>query len=322
MLTVGILGCSEIAYRRFLPEVMNMDGISVKAVAEEYNKDKLEVFRKDYGLESEKDFEGIIKRDDINAVYIPQPPALHYKWAKKALEAGKHVLLEKPATIKYEQTKELIELAQNRQLALHENYMFQYHLQIGYIKEIIQRGEIGQIRLIKTAFGFPLRNTDDFRYSRKLGGGALLDAGGYAIKMATLLLGNTVKVNTAQLNYLPGYEVDMFGSATLSNDNGLICQIGFGMDCHYQCSLEIWGSIGRIFTDRIFTAPSDYEPVVCIDTPEKVNKIHLPKDSHFKHSIEEFCNEIVDKNRRVNMYQEMLLQAKLVQNVLDDSENR
>lgn len=312
MLRLGILGCSEIAFRRFMPAVANIDNVDVVVIAEEYDKSKLEAFCGTYGLESEDSFEALISRGDINAVYIPQPPALHYKWTKRALELGKHVLVEKPATVQYDLSQELVEIAKEKGLALHENYMFQYHSQIKKIKEMLQDGIIGEVRLIRANFGFPLRSQNDFRYNTKLGGGALLDAGGYTAKLATLMLGNTIKVDMAKLNYMPGYEVDMYGNATFSNNDGIVCQVGYGMDCAYQCCLEVWGSNGKLYTNRIFTAPPDYEPSVLIEKSDGTQTILLEKDSHFERSINEFYLETEDEKKRNSMYESILLQAKLV----------
>lgn len=315
MFNLGIVGCAEIAFRRFMPAALQVEGLQVKAVAEEYDPSKLELFTNEYHLETENSFEKLIAREDISALYIPQPPALHYKWAKKALEAGKHVLVEKPSTTSYEDTKDLVETARKKNLALHENYMFAYHSQIAAVKKMIDDGEVGDVRLISAQFGFPMRAQNDFRYNRALGGGALLDAGGYTLKLATILLGKTIKVDTAHLNDLEGFEVDMYGSATVSNDQGVVCNLGFGMDCGYRCSVEVWGSKGRLYTNRIFTAPETLEPTVFIETAEGTREVKLEKDMHFKHSIENFVRECSDEKAREEMYEAILLQSRLVEDV-------
>ena len=315
MVNIGIVGCAEIAFRRFMPAALQTEGVKVVAVAEEYDRSKLDMFKNEYGFEGVDSFEALINRDDINALYIPQPPALHYKWARKALEAGKHVLIEKPSTTSLADSTDLVETAKKAGLALHENYMFRYHSQIQSVKDMIDSGVVGDVRLISAQFGFPLRAKNDFRYNKALGGGALLDAGGYTLKLATILLGDTIKIDTAHLNGLEGYEVDMYGNATVSNADGVVCNVGFGMDCGYRCSLEVWGSKGRLYTNRIFTAPETVEPVVFIETAEGTEEKTLQKDMHFKHSIENFVNEINDDAARLKMYDEILLQAKLVEDV-------
>lgn len=314
-MNIGIIGCSEIAFRRFMPATKMVDGINVIAVAEEFEPSKLDDFCNEYDLIGIKSFDELLKRKDIDAVYVPQPPALHFEWAKKALLAGKHVLVEKPSTISSEQSKELVELAKERKLALHENYMFQYHRLIKEVNKCVLGKEIGDVRLIRANFGFPLRAKNDFRYNKRLGGGALMDAAGYPIKLATILLGDSIKVDSAKMNYIDSYEVDMYGSASFSNDEGCICQIGYGMDCQYQCNLEIWGNKGKIFVDRVFTTPPDYEPTISITRGNDVEVINVKADSNFQHSIENFIFETKNDNIREKMYDDIILQAKLVDDI-------
>ena len=315
MIRIGILGCSEIAYRRFMPALQEVSDIQAVAVAEEYAPAKLDDFCKTYSIEGTNSFDQLLERDGIDAIYVPQPPALHFKWAMKALEAGKHVLVEKPSTPCFADSEKMVKTAQAKGLALHENYMFKYHSQIEEIKKLIASGELGELRLIRANFGFPMRAQNDFRYNKALGGGALLDAGGYTVKLATELLGPSIKVDSAQLNGKAGYEVDMYGSASLSNDDGMICQVGYGMDCQYMCSLEVWGSTGRLFTNRIFTAPVGYKPTVIIEKGTEKKELVLAEDSSFAHSIEAFKEEITNTEKRQAMYDEILLQAKLIDTI-------
>lgn len=312
---LGIIGCSEIAFRRFMPAVENIKDIKVVAVAEEYDSSKLEPFCQTYNIEGLNSFESLIRREDIDALYVPQPPALHYKWAKKALLEGKHVLLEKPSTTQYSDSEELVKIASEKGLALHENYMFQYHSQIQQIKDMVAGGIVGDVRNIRCDFGFPMREGNDFRYNKALGGGALLDAGGYTAKLATVLLGKTIQIDAATLNTLTGFEVDMYGSVQFSNDEGIVCQSSFGMDNGYRCGLEIWGSRGRVYTNRIFTAPEKFNPVICIETANGNEEITLDADMHFKKSIEEFIAETENSQKRKSMYDEILLQAKLINEI-------
>jgi predicted dehydrogenase len=267
-------------------------------------------------------FEELIQREDLDAIYIPQPPALHFKWAQMALNAGKHVMVEKPSTTCLKDSTALVELAKKNNLALHENYMFQYHSQIKKIRELVDSGVIGKLRLIRADFGFPMRAKNDFRYNQALGGGALLDAGGYTMKLASILLGPSVKVDASCMVGMEGYEVDMAGSATLSNDDGLVCQIGYGMDCGYKCSIELWGSTGRILSNRIFTAPPEYVPTATIETNSGKEEVTLEADSHFEHSIETFVRAVREEDFRQKLYDGILTQAGLVEAVRNKNINR
>lgn len=314
-LRLGILGCSDIAQKRFMPALMDVEGIEAVAIAEQFNMARVDEFVGEFPLEVEPDFPALLARDDIDAVYVPQPPALHLQWAEAALKAGKHVLVEKPSTTCLADTMRLVDAARERGLALHENYMFQYHSQIAAIRALIDEGVIGDVRLYRADFGFPMRQANDFRYVAKLGGGALLDAGGYVLKLGALLLGPSARIATANVHGLPGYEVDMMGSFTMEADGGLVYQGAFGMDCGYRCKLEVWGSTGTLTTDRIFTAPNGFEPSVVIQNNEGVRTIKLEADAHFTKSIAAFVAQTRDAELRQKSYEAIAQQARLVEDV-------
>lgn len=312
---LGILGCSEIAFRRFMPAVQKVKDITVKVVAEEYAPEKLKNFCGTYQIEGVDSFQVVIDDPDIDAIYIPLPPALHYAWAVKAIRAGKHVLVEKPSTTSYEDSKDLVMLAEKHDVAIHENYMFSYHSQLSRIQKMVYDGEIGDVRFMRAEFMFPMRAQNDFRFNKKLGGGALLDAGGYPTRLATILLGDQVEVTDAHLYHLPGYEVDMYGNAVLADEDGTTCQIAFGMDCAYRCALEITGSKGRIYTNRIFSAPVDYKPTVHIEKGAEAYDLEFETDDSFYNSIMRFCKAVNDLDERAQIRKEILTQARLVQQI-------
>ncbi len=329
----GIICPSEIALRRFMPAIQKIEdvefvGLSVCNSVERFGDlvpdmtilnnvldseyEKARQFIELYGGKIFDGYQTIIESDEIEAIYIPLPPALHYKWAKKALECGKHVLVEKPSTISAKDTQELVRLADSKGLALHENYMFAFHKQLEDVKTIINMNEIGDIRLYRVSFGFPRRATNDFRYNKALGGGALIDAGGYTIKYANMLLGDTAKLVYAQMNYIDEFEVDMYGSGALINDEGVVVQVAFGMDNNYKCELEAWGSKGCLTTGRILTAPDGFAPTATIRNGNEDRIIELSADDAFQKSIRHFLGCINDIRMRNENYTTMVRQAELV----------
>ena len=327
---IGVLCPSEIAFRRFMPALEtleNFEYIGLAAATEREftgaDNDKVKIsesekarkFVSEYGGKIFNGYESLVCSDEIDAIYIPLPPTLHFKWAKKALENGKHVLLEKPFTTDLADTKTLVELAKEKDLAVHENYMFVYHTQLDFIREQIAGGVIGDIRLIRIDFGFPFRGVNDFRYDKKLGGGALLDCGGYTVKLASLFLGETAAVKASRLNYKDSFDVDIYGSATLENKEGLTAQVSFGMDNSYKCSLEIWGSKGNIYTNRILTAPAGFKPTVTVKTTQSEQNFELAPDDTFAKSISEFAKNIFNKQTRVKKCAEILKQGELIEQI-------
>lgn len=337
MIRIGIICPSEIAYRRFLPALKKaadkfiFAGVAI-ATPEEWFGDLSKVSKEQIADQQAKElekaetfggkvfrgYETIIKSDEIDAIYLPLPPALHYKWAKLALQNDKHVFLEKPSTCYLKDTEDLISLASAKGLALHENYMFVFHNQIAELNEIIAKGdEIGMPRLYRIAFGFPRRSLNDFRYNKKLGGGALLDAGGYTMKYASLLLGDTAKVTTAQVNYDPDFEVEIFGTATMVNDEGMTAQLAFGMDNDYHCDIEVWGSKGTLTSGRILTAPVGCVPDYTVKQNQDYKKYSFSEDDAFYKSIMRFGECVNNKEMRMNNYEVLLRQIELVQQFRD-----
>lgn len=331
---IGIICPSEIAIRRFMPALQKCDelkfvGLGVFSREERFGekpvtdktfkaaldieKNKAQAFIDQYGGKIFDSYTDVVTSPDIDAIYIPLPPALHHKWAKLALEHGKHVLVEKPSTISAKDTQELSDIAKGKGLALHENYMFAFHEQLDAIERIIKSDEIGDVRLYRVSFGFPRRASNDFRYNKALGGGALIDAGGYTIRYATRLLGKTARIAYAQSNYLPDeFEVDMYGSAALVNDEGTTVQVAFGMDNNYKCELEAWGSKGCLTTGRVLTAPAGFTPTATIRKGNTDEIIELPADDAFLKSINHFVECVKDKGAREQNYEVITTQAMLV----------
>lgn len=331
MVRFGVICPSEIAYRRFMPALASIPGcsftgIGVNSFEERFGIDEgtadekqKEIMKKErekvgeflhmYGGCLFQSYEEVVSSPLVDAVYIPLPPALHYYWAARALENGKHVLVEKPAVLSKEDADRLVGLAASKGEALHENYMFAFHAQLDAIKEYLDSGTIGEIRLMRIAFGFPLRAADDFRYNRQLGGGALIDCGGYTVKYASMLLGDSARLVQAVKNSIPGYEVDMYGSGVMVNDRGVTAHIAYGMDNDYRCELEVWGSRGTLYTDRILTAPSGFVPHIKLRFNGHEENLELPADDTFLKSIKYFmeCIETVDK--REEAYSGILKQA-------------
>lgn len=336
MIRIGIICPSEIAFRRFLPALKKAGegfqftaiGIAspdewfgdLKQISQEQIDDqqareraKAQTFIDNYGGEIIVGYGNLVASEKIDAAYIPLPPALHHQWAKKALEAGKHVFVEKPSTTTLADTEDLISLASEKKLALHENYMFIYHSQIEELNKVVESGEIGDVSLYRITFGFPMRAKNDFRYNKDLGGGALLDAGGYCLKYANYLLGGNAHITTAQANYIDGFDVDMYGSATMANDKGQIAQIAFGMDNDYRCDIEIWGSKGTITSNRILTAPADFIPSYTIKKNQEIETRELRADDAFLKSILLFENCINDDFSRKDEYKFIYMQESIVE---------
>ena len=327
---IGILGCANIAKKMAIPAMLLSDNIELIAIASR-KPEKAERLATQFSVEAVEGYENLLKRDDIDAVYIPLPPALHYEWCEKAFKYGKHVLVEKPSTISLSDTTKLTELAEKKSLVFMENYMFEYHSQIKYIKKLLEEDTIGELRQMRSSFGFPMMNANNFRYNKELGGGVLLDAGGYPVKAAAIFLGENLKVISSDLVYSAGQNtselcsgdfysgdpgVDIFGSATLINSENVSAQISFGFDNYYQCNIELWGSKGKITTDRIFTAPPGYSPKITVEKQGEKHEYQIPQDNHFLNIFNEFSSRVMGTDRTSGL-KSLNLQSDLVEQIFN-----
>lgn len=311
---LGILGASDIAYKRFLPALTKSDLFSFAGIASR-DPERCEPFVQKYGGQCYRDYLSLIHDPGIDCVYVPLPPALHAAWGERVLQAGKHLLMEKPFTASLNDTKRLLRLSRQMGLAVHENYMFLYHRQLNRVKELINAGSLGELRMIRTAFTFPFRGADDFRYQKELGGGALLDCGGYPLLLAMELLGPSARLAWSSLHQVPEYGVDTGGSAVLQNSAGLTAHVFFGMNDTYRCELEIWGTKASLSAARIFTAPPDLPIVLYLNDGHGVQEIPVGEDDQFFNSIQSFGRLIENPGLQELRREAILRQGELIDQI-------
>jgi predicted dehydrogenase len=310
---VGILGCANIATRSLLPAFARHPAYVVQAVA---SRDPAKAARvaAAYGCAA-RGYAELTAADDVDAIYVPLPTGLHAEWVARCLRNGKHVLCEKSLASTRTEVEELVALARSARLLLVENFQFRFHSQHRHVREMLAAGAIGAVRCFRSSFGFPpFADAQNIRYSRALGGGALLDAGAYTLKAVTFMLGPAFRVQAATLWTPPGADVDISGGAYLDNGQGLPAEVAFGFDHFYQCNYEVWGSKGRLLARRAFTAPPGFPPEVILETAQGTETRTLPPDDHFANMLTHFA-ACLERRDFDDEYEQSLVQAALVQQV-------
>ena len=142
-------------------------------------------------------YESLVADPDVDAVYNPLPNGLHGRWTLAAIDAGKHVLCEKPFTANAEEAEEVARRAEAAGVVVMEAFHYRYHPLADRLLEIVRSGELGPIRRIETSMCFPLVNRGDIRYRLDLAGGALMDAGCYPVHLLRTLCGGEPTVRWA-----------------------------------------------------------------------------------------------------------------------------
>lgn len=278
---IGVLGCANIAQRSVIPAITSLpEKFELIAVASR-TLAKATEFANEFNCLAIEGYENLINSELVDALYIPLPTGLHKEWVNKALLKGLHVYAEKSIASNLTEAEEMVLNADKMNLALMEGFMFQYHHQHQVVKDLISKGEIGNIRYFTSSFGFPPLGENNFRYDELIGGGALLDAAAYTVRAVHFLLGSNFEVKGASVYYDPHLNTSIYGSAFLSDTQGIGAAISFGFDNFYQCSYELWGEKGKIIANRAFTPRFDYSPTISIIKPEGTHTIEVDPENHF-----------------------------------------
>ncbi|KAG0335895.1 hypothetical protein BG004_008270 [Podila humilis] len=196
-LRIGILGAATIAPMALVNPAKNMSSINVVSVAAR-DENRAKDFAKKHGIpHTHPSYDALLSDPTIDCIYNPLPNGLHFEWTKKALEAGKHVLLEKPSCSNAEQTKELFEIARSKNLILLEAFHYRFHPASIFFRDLIKQHleeEGHKLERIETIMAFfKVFPMDDIRFNLKLAGGVFMDAGGYVVNAARFFSGLEVK---------------------------------------------------------------------------------------------------------------------------------
>jgi xylose dehydrogenase (NAD/NADP) len=190
-------------------------------------------------------YEALLADPAVQAVYVPLPNGLHTDWAVRALRAGKHVLCEKPLDRRPEAVSHAFDVAEEAGLVLSEAFMWRHNPQTAGLLELLGNGAIGDVRLVRACFSFPLAGDTDVRLDPALDGGALMDVGCYCVSGARLVAGGEpVSVSAEAVTGPSG--VDMRLTGLLRFDGDVLATIDCGFDLPPRGELEIVGSEGRI----------------------------------------------------------------------------
>ncbi|KUL31165.1 Gfo/Idh/MocA family protein [Streptomyces regalis] len=286
---IGVLGCADIAQRRMLPAMASDPKVELVAVASR-DAAKARATADGFGCQAVHGYAELLAREDIDAVYVPLPAALHAQWVEAALNSGKHVLAEKPLTTEQAVTERLVGQAAAARLALVENVMFVHHPQHAAVRRLLADGAIGELRVLHAAFAIPRLPDDDIRHDPVLGGGALWDTGVYPVRAALYFLGEELRVEGASLARSAGRAVDTAGTALLSTPQGVAAQLSFGLDHGYRSVYELWGSEGRITVERAFTPAADHAPCIRVERGTGTEEIRLPPADQVAHAVRAFAD--------------------------------
>ncbi len=215
-LRIGILGAARIAPQALVRPARKLASVTVGAVAAR-DMGRAEAFaRKHHITAAYGSYDELIADTAVDAIYNPLPNGLHGRWTIAALEAGKHVLCEKPFTANAEEAREVVAAAERTRLVCMEAFHYRYHPLVARMVDIVRSGELGSVRRIDTWMCIPLLPKGDIRWNLALAGGTTMDVGCYAIHLLRTLAGEEPTVVSATAaERVPGVDRTMRAEMTL-----------------------------------------------------------------------------------------------------------
>jgi predicted dehydrogenase len=276
----GILSTAKIGREKVTPAMQQGKFCSVEAIASREKKSAEEV-AKNLGIaKAYGSYEELLADTNVNAVYIPLPNHMHVEWAIKAMDAGKHVLCEKPIGMNAAEAKQLQDAARKHpQLKIMEAFMYRFHPQWQHAKKIVDEGKLGELKTVESFFSYNNTDLKNIRNQRDAGGGAMMDIGCYCVSFARFLFRREPGKVLAMVEYDPLTGTDTLSSGIIDFNPGNSTFTCSTRMMPYQ-RVNILGSEGRLEIEIPVNAP-----------PEKSMRSWL----HSKTGTEEFSFDPVNQ---------------------------
>jgi predicted dehydrogenase len=255
----GILGVAKIN-DRLLPGFKAAENVQLLAIASR-DADRSAAAAKAVGIpKSYGSYEALLADSEIEAVYLPLPNGLHGQWTKKAADAGKHILCEKPLCPTAAEAAEVVAYCRSKGVRLMDGFMWPHHARAAKLRQVIDSGEIGTVKHVTGTFTFTLpADKPNVRYRSDLAGGSLLDVGCYPVYGIRWAFQDEPVRVTATAKYRDGVDVEMSGLLEFSKDRKATFDCGFTAPLRQW--FEITGTAGviRIHQMWVPSGPADYD---------------------------------------------------------------
>jgi predicted dehydrogenase len=282
----GIVSTADIN-RKVIPGATESPKVDLVAVASR-TQERADAYAAEWGIpRAYGTYEALLADPEIEAVYISLPNTMHTEWSVKAVEAGKHVLCEKPFTRHPEQVTEAWDAADRAGRLLSEAFMYRHNPQTRRVKALVDEGAIGELRLIRSTFSYGLYDADNIRLRTEVEGGALMDVGCYNVSWSRLIAGEPERV-WGEAWYGPS-GTDWVFTGTMRFPNDVVASFDCGTAMTNRDEVEIVGSEGSLFLDDPFHCVS---PGIELRRGDAVDRIELEREDSYRLELENLSDAI------------------------------
>jgi predicted dehydrogenase len=312
----GILSTAKIGREKVIPAMQVSQYCSMEAIA---SRDTAQAQKAATALGIAKaygSYEALLQDENIDAVYIPLPNHMHVPWAIKALEANKHVLCEKPVALSAAQAKELQEAALQRpHLKIMEAFMYRFHPQWIYTKQLIQEAAIGELKHIQSFFSYYNDDASNIRNQPATGGGGMMDIGCYCISLSRFIFGDEPVSVFADVTIDPVLKTDTLTSGILHFAEGSASFTCSTQLMPYQ-RVNITGSLGRIEIEIPFNAPPDSSTRIWLHTKGTSKEIVFEAVDQYTLQGDLFSKAILDNTAVATNLQDAVNNMIIIEAIL------
>lgn len=285
----GILGYARIARTQLIPALQASGNSRLKAVASRDASKRAEAEAQSPGITTFASYEEVLADPTVEAVYVPLPNSLHHEWVIKALDAGKHVLCEKPLALDAAQAREMAAAAVRNKRVLMEAFMYRYSDRTWQLRTILESGVLGEIRHMNASFRFFLDRAGTIKMQAALGGGALYDVGVYPLNLIGLVSGGALPVAVhAEGEFQDG--VDVNASVLLRFESGMLATLHCGFNAFGQMGAEIVGTQGRVSIPDPFLGDAGE---ITVHTAQGVRRIEVAATDRYTAQVRDFSAAIL-----------------------------
>ncbi|BCD98409.1 Gfo/Idh/MocA family protein [Marinagarivorans cellulosilyticus] len=297
VLRIGVLGAAKIARTQLIPAIEMANGAAFWGVASR-NRQTAQAFVEQVGggvaLEG---YQALLDAEEVDVIYNPLPNDLHVELSIKALEAGKHVLCEKPIALNAEDAKRL-SLAASKfpELKVMEAFMYRFHPQWQQVLDWIAEGAIGQVRSVSSQFCYNNHDPANIRNNPAAGGGALMDIGCYGISATRMVMGCEPRRVVAVAEMHPEFGVDDVSHLIMSFADGASATVVVSTKSQRSQSVTIEGSAGRIVLTHPFYCDEGDERIIRLETDDADQEIAFAGSiNHYQLMVEAFVSSVSNK---------------------------
>jgi predicted dehydrogenase len=276
----GVLSTSKFAQTKIIPAMKHCLHAEIAAIASR-NLDTAEETAQRLGIaKAYGSYEELLADAELDVIYNPMPNHMHIDWSIKALEAGKHVLCEKPIGLSSAEGQRLLDAAkQHPKLKVMEAFMYRHHPQWQRAKQLVAEGKIGELRTIQSFFSYFNTDANNIRNQADIGGGAMMDIGCYNVSLSRFIFGEEPKRVLGIVERDPQFQTDRLSAGILDFGRGTAT-----FTCSTQLSpyqrVNIFGTEGRIEIEIPFNAP-----------PDKPCKMWLQQGSEIEEIVFDICDQ-------------------------------